>query len=218
MSLELLENLGLDFETRKIYITDEIGKDVLNRVTVALSLLEKYEAPITIEINSPGGCLVSTLAIYDLIKSCKNVIYGYVKGEACSGASIILQACDHRVITPHSSVMIHYGSHGLPRDIPKNNDKLLKYYESLSKDMIRIYKSVMKVGKSVISDKKLDELMTFDSYLRANQAKRLNLVDEIAYLQPEHYEYEENDYKESMVVSPEGDEITLTEFLELLNG
>lgn len=192
MSLEILEKLQLDFETRTIYIVDEIDKNMKFRIAVCLSFLERYDADINIYINSGGGCLVSSLAIYDLIKGCKNTVNGYVVGEACSGASLILQACDNRYLTKHSSVMIHYGTHGLPSDIPKNNENLLEYYYSLQSDMVNIYKSKMRFNDRKITNKKLADLLSYDTWFRANKAKKLSLVDGIKNPPFVTYEYEED--------------------------
>lgn len=193
MSLELLEKLQLDLDTRTIYIMEEIDKNMKYRIAVCMSLLDRYDGDVNLYINSGGGCLVSTLGIYDILKSSKNTINGYVTGEACSGASLILQACDNRYISKHSSIMIHYGSHGLPMDTPKNNEILLDFYGTLQKDMIKIYKSKMKYKGKKITNKKLEELLSYDSWIRAKGSIDLGLVDGIKSHPFDVYEYDDGE-------------------------
>lgn len=190
MSLEMLEKLQMDVESRTIYLMDDIDKSMKYRLAVCMSFLDKYNGDINVYINSGGGCLVSSLAMFDIIKSCKNTVNGYVVGEACSGASLILQACDNRYISKHSSVMIHYGTHGMPHDIPKNNENLLGYYHSLQSDMIKIYKSKMKLGNKKITAKHLAELLSYDTWFRAKSAVEYGLVDGISMPKFEPYEYD----------------------------
>lgn len=62
---------------------------------------------IYIHINSPGGDLTSSLAIYDFIKNFPMTCVGVVEGMAASGASIILCACTLRQMTRTSVVLCH---------------------------------------------------------------------------------------------------------------
>lgn len=62
---------------------------------------------IYLHINSPGGSVVSSLALYDFIKTFPTVVVGIVEGCACSGASILLCGCQLREMTASSSVLVH---------------------------------------------------------------------------------------------------------------
>lgn len=62
---------------------------------------------IYIHINSPGGDLTSSLAIYDFIKNFPMTCIGVVEGMAASGASIMLCACALRQMTKTSVVLCH---------------------------------------------------------------------------------------------------------------
>lgn len=62
---------------------------------------------IYLHINSPGGSVVSALAIYDFIKNFPMICVGVVEGMAASGASIMLCACAMRQMTKTSTVLCH---------------------------------------------------------------------------------------------------------------
>lgn len=68
--------------------------------------------PIHLYINTPGGEVLSGLALYETMKSVPNEIYGYVIGLAASMGSIIISACDKRFIGEFGQVMIHQPSGG----------------------------------------------------------------------------------------------------------
>ena len=63
--------------------------------------------PVTLKINSGGGNMIEGLAMVDYIKSINQQVTGIVEGMAASMAGIILQACDKRIMTSNSRLMIH---------------------------------------------------------------------------------------------------------------
>ena len=63
--------------------------------------------PLTIYFNSPGGDVFAGLAIYNVLKRHQGRKTGKVDGMAASIASVILMACDDRVVNTGAQVMIH---------------------------------------------------------------------------------------------------------------
>ena len=63
--------------------------------------------PISLYINTPGGDVLSGLAIYDTIKLLKSPVKTICIGLAASMGSIILCAGTERLMLPHSKVLIH---------------------------------------------------------------------------------------------------------------
>lgn len=63
--------------------------------------------PLTIFFNSPGGDVFAGLAIYNILKRHQGRKTGQVDGMAASIASVILMACDERVVNTGAQVMIH---------------------------------------------------------------------------------------------------------------
>ena len=67
------------------------------------------ERDINLYINSPGGSVDDTLAIYDTMQFLSCSVATYCVGQAASGAAMILAsgAKGKRFALPHSKVMIH---------------------------------------------------------------------------------------------------------------
>src|SRR5262249_7992298 len=86
--------------------------DLLANITIQKLLFLQYEnrtQEIHFYINSPGGSVTATLAIYDTMKFLECPISTYCMGLAASGAAIILAAGTkgRRYALPNSKVMIH---------------------------------------------------------------------------------------------------------------
>lgn len=67
-------------------------------------------AAVTIHINSPGGSVISALAIMQAIENAGRPVHCIVDGMAASAAFVILQACTTRVGSKRSLLMIHEAS------------------------------------------------------------------------------------------------------------
>jgi ATP-dependent Clp endopeptidase proteolytic subunit ClpP len=165
----------------------------------------KGNKPITIIMNNPGGEVYHGLAIYDAIRNCKNHVTIKVYGHAMSMGSWILQAADYRVMTPNSRIMIHYGYDGgnthsktaqkwniegekvneLMEDVflEKIDDNKITQEEYLT--LIGKQKQALKLHASSkrklieIDREKLEAMLNFDTFIDAEMALKLNLIDEI---------------------------------------
>lgn len=73
-----------------------------------LSMLSRD--PITIHMNTIGGEWSYGMAIYDAIKLCGCEVTIIAYSWARSMSSIILQAAHHRIMMPHASFMVHWGT------------------------------------------------------------------------------------------------------------
>jgi ATP-dependent Clp protease protease subunit len=113
---------GLDVSNRVIYLTEK--EDVSDNTGVDYRMLQNFvknikilecqnDNPITIYIQTQGGCWDSGMGIYDMIKmsKCKINMIGY--GQLCSMGTIIIQAADKRILMPNCVFMCHYGSTSL---------------------------------------------------------------------------------------------------------
>lgn len=166
----------------------------------------KGEKPITIIMNNPGGDVYHGMAIYDAIKSCKNHVTVKVYGHAMSMGSWILQAADHRIMTVNSRIMIHYGYDGISAhsktskkwtiEADKINMQMENLFLSKMKDKKIAYEDYLRlIGKFEseinkvhsstrkkmieINREKLEQMLNFDTFLDAEMALRLNLIDAI---------------------------------------
>ncbi|GMU74264.1 MAG: hypothetical protein AMXMBFR44_4610 [Candidatus Campbellbacteria bacterium] len=128
---------------------------------------------ITVLINSGGGETHTALAIYDLLKSTDRTCVGVVAGVAQSGASLILQACDKRLITENSHMMLHRSNVQVSGKIVDAQSNL-NTFKSLDDKFYEIY--AQKAGERV---EKISEMASQDKHFNAVEALGAGLVDEI---------------------------------------
>lgn len=114
-----IHNYAIDVKYRELYINefDDSGETagvdhrMLQAFIKNMNILKNQSKdPITIHMQTVGGCWYSGMGIYDCIKSskCKTTFVGY--GQLCSMGTIIIQAASRRLITPNSAFMVHWGS------------------------------------------------------------------------------------------------------------
>lgn len=96
---------------RIIYLGTEIDDGVANTVIAQLLHLanEAAERPVSLYINSPGGSIPSTLAIYDAMQFVEPPVETTCVGQAAATAAVLLAggAPGRRAILPHGRVLLH---------------------------------------------------------------------------------------------------------------
>lgn len=95
--------------SRQIFLTEEVNANTSNSLLKQLMYLEQ-SAPgeeITLYINSPGGEVVSGLAVYDYIGLMQSPLRTVCTGTAASMGSILFLAGAKREMLPHTKIMIH---------------------------------------------------------------------------------------------------------------
>ncbi len=106
---ELTVEFNLDIPNRRIYIDDEIDERSVSLALKGLHYLDQGTGPIQIMINSGGGEVYGTAAIYDSIQSCKNDTVTIGTGAVASAAGLLLVCGDYRYATPSCRFMAHEG-------------------------------------------------------------------------------------------------------------
>jgi ATP-dependent Clp protease, protease subunit len=164
-------------EERIVFLGGPINDEVANVVIAQLLFLEKVDPTkdITIYVNSPGGAVTATLAMYDTMQLIKCDVSTVCVGIAASGGSIILMGGTKgkRYILPHSEVMIHQplgGTEGQATDIAIHAEHIIKT-KVLLNEMIAKHS-----GKPV---KKVSEDTERDKFMNAEEALAYGLVDQI---------------------------------------
>jgi ATP-dependent Clp protease protease subunit len=152
--------------------------DFLANLTIQKLLYLQYEnksADIHMYINSPGGSVSATLALYDTMQFLECPILTYCMGLAASGAAILLAAGTKgkRYALPNSKVMIHqpYGQvGGQVSDIEIQANEILKERERLNEILAK------HTGQPLdVIARETDR----DKYYTAMEAKAFGLVDEV---------------------------------------
>lgn len=178
-SIQRFFDNNFHIESRTIYIgggdEDEIDSKAAENVIKAFHLMASVtDKPITVLINSFGGCWFNGLAIYDCIKTSPVEVTGYVIGSAMSMGSVILQACDHRIIYPNGTVMVHDGYESRMGDIPQTFQNWAEYSKKSRAKMYKLYSE--RSGRPPYFWKKK---CASDCILTAEEALELGLVDSI---------------------------------------
>lgn len=177
--LSHIQETRADIESRIIYLYEEINQESALKFVSAINHLRRTDGDINVHINSPGGSIDWGMSIYHAIKTCDRPIIGHVTGCAASMASVILQACDKRIMYPYTSIMIHPGGFGSEGHTP-NVVAQAKDAEKSVNDIYTIYYERMKIAKDPkFSFEKFKKNFAIDSYIYPEKALELGLVDEI---------------------------------------
>ena len=148
-----------------------------DRVVKGLHVLEaRGLEPITLIVNNPGGDEYAGLAIYDAIRMSRCHTTVHVFGHAMSMASWFIQAADTRLMSPASSLMIHYGEaffEGHALDAPRFSKEVGRLNHMMEKHYLR---RINEKWPNYTIDT-LREKMLFDCYLTASSAVTLGLAD-----------------------------------------
>jgi len=118
---------------RIVFLGIEIEDHLANLVMAQLLHLESEnpEKDINVYINSPGGNVTSTLAIYDTMQYVRCDVSTVCIGQAASGAAVLLGAgaSGKRYATPHSRILLHQphgGAQGQAIDIDIQAKEILR--------------------------------------------------------------------------------------------
>jgi ATP-dependent Clp protease protease subunit len=164
-------------ENRIILLQGEIYDGNANELVMKLLYLqsENRRKDIHFYINSPGGSVTATMAIYDTMQILSCPVATYCVGLAASGGAVLLAggSSGKRRILPHAKVMIHqpYGQvGGQVSDIEIQADEIIKTREVLNKILAdHTGQPIERIAKDTDRDR----------YLSAEEAKEYGLVDEI---------------------------------------
>lgn len=162
-------------DNRIIFLKGRVDEETAHAV---ISKLIDYEASdpfsdILIYIDSYGGYYDSLIAIHDAMKMCRCDVATICVGKAMSAGQMILMSGTKgkRFITPNSRVLMHpirsgsFGNiHELDNDITETK-RLQSILEKLS------------VKYSKMTKKQVEEKMKKDSYMSAEEALNLGIVD-----------------------------------------
>lgn len=169
---------NINLETRTLYIGDSeeegmVDQEVSKSVIKAFHLFDTIatDKPVTVMLNSFGGCWYNGMAIFDTIQQSVSHVSIYGIGSVMSMGSIIMQAADQRWLYPNATFMIHDGSEAL---VGHSRDVLnwAKYAEHILDVMYEIY--AMRSGKPKSYWKRV---CARDTIYSAHEAKDIGLID-----------------------------------------
>jgi ATP-dependent Clp protease protease subunit len=164
-------------ENRIIFMEGVINDAAANLAVMKFLFLqfENRTQGISFYINSPGGSVSSTLAIYDTMQFIDCPVATYCIGMAASGAAVLLAGGTkgRRFALPHSKIMIHqpYGQvGGQISDIEIQAQEILNNKRDINEILAKhTGQPIERVARDTERDR----------YLTAIQAKEYGLVDEV---------------------------------------
>jgi ATP-dependent Clp protease protease subunit len=164
-------------ENRIVFLDGVITDAAANLIVMKMLFLqsENRHQDIHMYVNSPGGSVTATMAIYDTMQFLECEIATYCVGLAASGGAILVAggAAKKRFCLPHSKMMIHqpYGEvGGQVSDIEIQAKDILQTRETLNEILAQ------HTGQSIdVISRDTDR----DRFLTARESVEYGLVDEI---------------------------------------
>jgi ATP-dependent Clp protease, protease subunit len=164
-------------ENRIVFLDGVITDAAANLIVMKLLFLqsENRHQDIHLYVNSPGGSVTATMAIYDTMQFLECDVSTYCVGLAASGGAILVAGgtAKKRYCLPHSKMMIHqpYGEvGGQVSDIEIQAKDILKTREQLNEILAK------HTGQPIeVIAKDTDR----DRFLTARESVEYGLVDEI---------------------------------------
>ena len=164
-------------ENRIILLQGEIHDGNANELVMKFLYLqsENRRKDIHFYINSPGGGVSATLAIYDTMQILSCPVATYCVGLAASGGAVLLGggAKTKRFALPHAKVMLHqpYGQvGGQVSDIEIQAQEILRTREVLNQILAE------HTGQAI---ERIARDTDRDFYMSAEEAKAYGIVDDI---------------------------------------
>jgi ATP-dependent Clp protease protease subunit len=164
-------------ENRIILLQGEIWDGIANEVVMKLLYLqsENRRKDIHFYINSPGGSITATMAIYDTMQILSCPVATYCVGLAASGGAVLLAggASGKRFALPHAKVMIHqpHGAvGGQVSDIEIQAEQIKKSRDEINRILAH------HTGKPI---EQIARDTDRDFYMSAQEAKEYGVVDDV---------------------------------------
>jgi len=172
-----LDEMLLD--NRILFLIGEINYVRATEVIMKLLHLDnsKPGAEISLYINSPGGSVDDTLAIYDTMRFISSPVATFCIGRAQSGAAIILAAGKKgkRHALPHAKVMLHQpwgGVTGQASDIKIQTEEIIKAKKTINEVLAE---------HTGLAIEKIAAETERDRYMTADEALAYGLIDEVLH-------------------------------------
>lgn len=165
-----------------IYLYGDIDNDSVLNVKLEIDQFNKSQningvqikpKPIVLHINSPGGSVVSGIALMRIINKSRMPIIILIEGICASAATFVTVIAKYRVISPYAMVLIH-----------QHQSRLEGQYENMKFDM-KVDKKLMKFAKKIftnythIPSNEISKMLKHDIYFTPKDCMKYGIVDKI---------------------------------------
>ena len=180
-------------ENRIVFLIGDINYGRAAEVIMKLLYLDnmKRGREISLYINSPGGTVDDTMAIYDTMQFVGSPVATYCIGRAQSGGAVILAAGTKgkRHALPHAKIMLHQpwgGVTGQASDIQIQAEEILRAKQTINRILAK------HTGQPI---ERITEETERDRYMTAEEAKQYGLIDEVLHEEEKKDENKKEDNK-----------------------
>lgn len=175
-----LDDMLLD--NRIVFLIGEINYARAAEVIMKMLYLDNLKrSEINLYVNSPGGSVDDTLAIYDTMRFIGSPVATYCIGRAQSGGAVVLAAGEkgQRFALPHAKIMLHQpwgGVTGQAADVKIQAEEIIKAKQLINEILSR------HTGQSI---EKIRAETERDRYMTADEARSYGLIDEVLHEETE---------------------------------
>jgi ATP-dependent Clp protease protease subunit len=162
---------------RIIFVNGQIEDSMASLINAQLLFLEadSPKKPIYLYINSPGGVVTASLAIYDTMQFIKAPVGTLCMGMAASAATLLLAAgaAGHRASLPSTSIMLHQPSGGYQGQV---TDIMIHAEESMRLKRLTNEIYARHCGRTY---EEVEAALERDRYMAPEEARAWGLVDHV---------------------------------------
>ena len=180
MRYQRYRQMSLDdmlLENRIVFLVGDISYQRATEVIMKILYLDnlKGDTEISLYINSPGGTVDDTMAVYDTMRYVSSPVSTYCIGRAQSGAAIILAAGEKgkRHALAHAKIMLHQpwgGVGGQAADVQIQAQEILKTKKMINELLAR------HTGQPV---ERIAAETERDRYMSSAEAAEYGIIDDV---------------------------------------
>lgn len=165
-------------DERIVFLGSEVDDAVANRITAQLLLLAAADPrrDITFYINSPGGSVTASMAIYDTMQLIKPDVATWAVGFTASMGQFLLSAGTRgkRYALPHTRILMHQPSAGIGGNATDIAIKASVYGDMKREIAELIARHTGQQVETITADSDRDRWFT------AEEARAYGIVDHVA--------------------------------------
>ena len=167
---------GINTDTNTLYLAGDIGGETLHSGAIHMDILHRFNPSkdINLNINSFGGDTYAMFGLVDKMRSLPVKVNTICLGTCMSAGAVILAAgTGVRKAHRHSSIMVHDGQIGIQEKVA-DFQRASEHFKDLTDRCNKLMAEVTKKDFEY-----WENINKFDSYLTAEQALEVGIIDEI---------------------------------------
>lgn len=131
---------------------------------------------VNLFINTPGGCINTTISILHAMMRCRGTIVTHADGQIASAGTLLFFAGVHKVVYPFSHFMFHDGSMG-------NMGKVNESLKNVSATSELLEKLTYTLYKPYFSEEEIDDILEGRDYYCSSEEMYDRIENGLAILE-----------------------------------